>query len=1001
MEQFIPGQRWISHAEIQLGLGIIIETDHRTVTIRFEAGDETRTYSQQNAPLTRVIYDQGESVKTSDGDSIEIINVSETDGIVNYSGINSCAQTVTINESQLDHFIQLNRPIERLFNGQIDKNRWFELRYKTLQHLSQLSHSELSGLTSCRTSLIPHQLFIAHEVANRYAPRVLLADEVGLGKTIEAGLIIHHQLLNERANRVLIIVPESLTHQWLVEMVRRFNLMFSIFDEPRCQAMSDEDNLFLSEQKVLCSLEFLAQNNSYYQQALEGEWDLLVVDEAHHLQWTPENSSDEYQVIEQLAKRIKGILLLTATPEQLGIESHFARLRLLDPDRFSDLEPFIAEEQGYRPIAHAMEALLSNQPFDESVRQTLKEVLKEEHSLDKWHTDKQSIIKHMLDRHGTGRVLFRNTRTAVTGFPGRKVFAHPQKTPEQYLQCLKHFTQHFLRTNLKSELRSGLIQELEFEDNSQNAFSNLVLFPELLYQIVARHFDFVQDWQQIDPRVRWLGEWLSEIRQVKSNPAENKTLVITANAHTAKTLADSLKHQWGLYAAVFHEDLNLLERDRAAAFFADPDHGAPVLICSEIGSEGRNFQFAHQMVLFDLPINPDLLEQRIGRLDRIGQSQTIEIHIPYLENTAQAILYQWYHEGLNAFEQTCPGGHTIFEQQQTRLQEQMLKEQLMHPFSLSKETPQLCCQSFSEFILQTQKLHQQLNHALQAGRDKLLEYNSCRQPEADRLKTLAEQSDKDATLSDYMDDLFDAFGVEHSEHSDQCFIISPGEHMINQFPGLADDGMTITYDRAIALANEDMQFFTWDHPMVKSAMEMIHSSEMGNTTMTTLASSELNVRLSPGTLLLECLFVVETTAHEILQANRYLPPTTIRIVIDERGNEYTDNIAHNMIDTLTTETINTQTAQQIVKVKQETLQQLLARAENLCNAQTPEIIQSARKSSQQTLVNEIDRLRVLAQVNPNIREEEIDFFTQQLQSLDTIFDSVRPRLDALRIIVIT
>ncbi|MCN4145028.1 MAG: hypothetical protein LC437_08390 [Thiohalomonas sp.] len=140
----------------------------------------------------------------------------------------------------------------------------------------------MSGLTGCRTSLIAHQLYIAHEVANRYAPRVLLADEVGLAKTIEAGLILYHQLLNEQAQRVLIIVAENLMDQWLVEMLRRFNLRFSIFDKQRCQAINGDENdskrrssadsnPFLSEQLVLCTLEFLAPNDNYYQQALQGE----------------------------------------------------------------------------------------------------------------------------------------------------------------------------------------------------------------------------------------------------------------------------------------------------------------------------------------------------------------------------------------------------------------------------------------------------------------------------------------------------------------------------------------------------------------------------------------------------------------------------------------------------------------------------------------------------------------------------------------------------------
>ena len=142
----------------------------------------------------------------------------------------------------------------------------------------------------------------------------------------------------------------------------------------------------------------------------------------------------------------------------------------------------------------------------------------------------------------------------------------------------------------------------------------------------------------------------------------DKVLVIAASAETALDIAWHLKNRNGIHAAVFHEGLSIVERDRAAAFFADKETGTQVLVCSEIGSEGRNFQFAHHLVLFDLPLNPDLLEQRIGRLDRIGQNQTIQIHVPYFENTAQQVMIRWYHEALSAFEHTCPAGYSVFVQ---------------------------------------------------------------------------------------------------------------------------------------------------------------------------------------------------------------------------------------------------------------------------------------------------------------------------------------------------
>jgi len=990
VEEFIPGQRWISNAELQLGLGTLIETDHRSITINFIASSETRTYAKQNAPLTRVIYDEGEQVKSVEGFSIEITRVTDLNGLIIYSGKDAEGQSITLEETQLDHFIQLNRPAERLFIGQIDKNHWFDLRYQTLKKINQLTHDELSGLTGCRTSLIAHQLYIAHEVANRYAPRVLLADEVGLGKTIEAGLILHHQLLNERAQRVLIIVPESLLHQWLVEMLRRFNLMFSIFDEQRCQAGSvdengsDQENTdpgvnnpFLSEQLVLCSQEFLAKNEQYYQQALNGEWDLLVVDEAHHLQWTAEKSSRDYQLIEQLTQKIRGVLLLTATPEQLGIESHFARLRLLDPDRFPDLNSFIAEEKSFQPIAQAMEVLIANQEpdqiLDEKTISIVKEFLPEEDNISK--TSRQELIEHMLDRHGTGRVLFRNTRATIKGFPERKVIAHPQSLPDEYTKVLRQFNESLLTDNTHS--------------SESDNFSNLVLFPELLYQIEADNSQQASAWTQLDPRVQWLAGWLIEQRQLSQNTSDNKTLVIAANASTAIDLANTLKLQFGIYAAVFHEGMSLIERDRASAFFADSENGTPVLICSEIGSEGRNFQFAHQMVLFDLPLNPDLLEQRIGRLDRIGQTENIKIHVPYLKNTAQELLFHWYHRGLNAFEHTCPAGHNVFTQVQTQLHHSLMSINAGNDDS----------NTTSALIQHSQSLHQELNKALHEGRDRLLEYNSCRQPEAEQLKLLAEKNSSHNELLHYMEALFDAFGIEHSEHSEHCYIITPGEHMINQFPGLADDGMTITYDRSIALANEDMQYFTWDHPMVRTAMDMINSSEMGNTAITTLDSSNLQIAIQPGSLLLECVFILETSAHQTLQADRYLPTTSIRILVDERGQDLTKVIRNNEI--IATEAIKKKIARQIVKVKEQALREMIKQAEHQCQKQTPQLLQSAREASQQTLVNEIDRLRALAQINPNIREEEIDFYTQQLKSLDSIFNTVSPRLDSLRTIIVT
>jgi ATP-dependent helicase HepA len=692
MQDFTIGQRWVSAGELQLGIGMVIEVEHRTVSIIFPATGEVRVYAKQTAPLSRVSFSEGDVIRDQDDRELRVVSVEENRGLRVYRCVDAEGTELRLPEGKLSNFLQLNQPLQRLLNGQIDYNKWFELRARTRKIASLLAGSDLQGLTGCRTSLIDHQLYIAHEVANRHAPRVLLADEVGLGKTIEAGLILHQQLLTERAHRVLIVVPESLQHQWLLEMMRRFNLMFSIFDERRCAAIDAEhadsdglENPFHTEQLVLCSLEFLREHPGRHAQALAGEWDMLIVDEAHHLVWDEQRPSVEYRMIEQLAQITPSVLLLTATPEQLGKASHFARLRLLDPDRFSDLARFIEEETHYREIADLVEALLRHQPLDEAQQKLLESTLVEgdnrtwleridDADPDVAEAAREHLVDHLLDRHGVGRVLFRNTRHAVQGFPGRELHAALLPCPDIYRE---------------------LYEELALDADGEADDPQWLLSPEIVLKALSGESD---RWTGIDPRVGWLTDFLRAHR-------DDKVLVICSSAHTALDLAAVLKRDHGLPVGAFHEGLSLIERDRAAAWFADREQGAQALICSEIGSEGRNFQFAHQLVLFDLPWNPDLLEQRIGRLDRIGQLETIRIHVPCLSNTAQQVMMTWLHEALDAFEQTCPAGHSVFAQQREELLQALRQPQQDH----------------EAFIRRSAELHRRLNDQMQQGRDRLLE----------------------------------------------------------------------------------------------------------------------------------------------------------------------------------------------------------------------------------------------------------------------------------------
>jgi len=509
MNDFIPGQRWISNTESELGLGMILEVEFNRVTVLFLATGDRRVYARDNAPLTRVRFNPGDAIESTDFSKIIIEQVQEHQGLLTYIGLDEDGQLQQIDEMELNHHIQFNKPQDRLFTGQFDPTAWYQLRYQTWQRQQQHQQSPVKGLQGARAALIPHQLYIAHQSANRPAPRVMLADEVGLGKTIEAGLIIQHRLINNLSRRVLILVPDSLLHQWLVEMRRRFNLRFSIFDESRCQACEDE-NPFLTEQLVLASQGFFAHFPQRQQQALEAGWDLVVVDEAHHLEWSETAPSGDYLFVEQLALATAGLILLTATPEQLGKESHFARLRLLDPDRFYQFQQFVEDEQQFEPVAELARALINSVKLDALQLQRLQQLLQNDNVdtlLQQVNDDTSSardeLIKLLLDHHGTGRILFRNSRQTVQGFPDRQRHAYP----------------------------------LHGDETTDLAHS---------------------------PYLLWLVDFLKGL-------GDEKVLLICKHAATVIQLEQLLRQHMGHTAAMFHEGMNIIERDRAAAFFADDE----------------------------------------------------------------------------------------------------------------------------------------------------------------------------------------------------------------------------------------------------------------------------------------------------------------------------------------------------------------------------------------------------------------------------------------------
>ncbi|MES2623943.1 MAG: RNA polymerase-associated protein RapA [Pseudomonadota bacterium] len=955
MTVFVPGQRFISEAEPELGLGQIVEVSGRNITVEFQAAATTRLYAIANAPLTRIRFDAGDKVQDRKGTHCTVLAVNEKAGLLQYevNGTNPNTSRL-LPETELFPHLSLSQPLKRLLVGQVENLSWYQLRLAALKVLAFIESSPLLGLCSGRTELLPHQLYIAHTVATRPAPRVLLSDEVGLGKTIEACLILQQQLLSGLANRVLILVPDSLVHQWLVELLRRFNLRFTILDHERCVAITEVNpvNPFETEQHVLCSRDLLRLHPEWRQAALAAGWDLLIVDEAHHL-LVQESAESEpaagiYEIVRSFAEVVPGLLLLTATPDQLGLQSHFGLLQLLDSQRFHNFDSFVAEQQHYIEVASLLDQLVNIGSLSQAERATLitrllafasddqlKSMLQElaaETTQDLVEKKAREVLDALLDRHGTGRIVYRNSRRNISGFPERKLHTYPLQLPALY-------------ETSASQLNPE--QEVTFKTT----------------------------WLKDDPRVEWLNELLKENRQ-------QKFLLICQRRATAQALEEFMRLNRGVRSAVFHEGLSLIERDRAAAYFAEHEAGAQLLVCSEIGSEGRNFQFSQNLVLFDLPRNPDLLEQRIGRLDRIGQHHTVNIHLPYFAGTSQEVLMQFFANSLEIFARPNPVAAQV-----CKLLEQELEQTMQQPGELELR---------AKLLAHSKQLNEELLREHVLGRDRLLELNSCRPAIAQSLLQQVTELEHQDSPAAFLQQVFASYGLDSEENTNHTWSVMPGDDMlIESFPQIPDDGMTFTLDRQLALVRDDVPFVNWLHPLVLQSLDMILQDNHGKCCVGTLRDK----RLVSGSLVLESIYRVNVSAPPRLQAKRFFPTSTLRTVVDSQKRSLGKALPAEFLDSRM-QTMDKTEVSNLVTDKKAVLQLLSKLSQQVAEKLLPDLCTSHTGAMQARLDTEIQRLQALKAVNPQVQDNEIIYLQQQRENLTQAFASARLQLEALRLFIV-
>ena len=937
---FVPGQRWISTAEPELGLGTVLRVEGRGVQVLFAKAGVLRPYAVDSAPLVRAEFRAGQRV-SGKGIAFLVERVEVKDDLLIYRG-----EGRELHEGQLDDEQSVSQADDRLIGGRTDPVARFDLRLEGLQRRAEARRSAAWGLGAARIGLVPHQLRVAGIAASRRPPRVLLADEVGLGKTIEAGMILARQLATGRAQRVLVLLPDTLVYQWFVELRRRFNLSFAIYDEERCEALElngDASNPFEDEQLVIADFGFLEQNPKRAEQLLQAPWDLLVVDEAHHLAWAPEAASPRYTLVERLAAATPGVILLTATPEQLGRSGHFARLRLLDPQRYHDLAGYLAEADTFQELSRIADRLIGGEPLGEPQIARLREAFAGDDALLARLADTakaenaRELIAALIDRHGTGRVMFRNRRAGIGGFPRRVPVWHVLDGG-----------------SLSADGRQALLAE--FHADIQQP-------PPVL------ELDYAAD-----PRVDAL------VALLEAHP-QDKFLLICRSQAKVLALEEALRTKSGVGVARFHEGLGIVQRDRNAAYFAQPD-GARLLICSEIGSEGRNFQFAHRLVLWDLPLDPDLLEQRIGRLDRIGQKHDISIHILAVADSAQHVLARWYDEGVEAFRVSPADGRELLR----RYGEPLARLADEHARGDDNRDQEL-----DALLAETRASHEEMAALIREGRDHLLELAASRDLHADELQQAFSRQDSDPGRDEFIQRLLEQFGIHAEELGSGVLLLDPQYLSTDALPGFAEGPQSVTFARDVALAREDLPLLRLDHPMVGGALDLVLSGEEGN------AAFMVDDALPPRTALLQAVFLLECVADRRLDAERFLPTQPILVTVDtrlaERAGFQPSDIALRKAADRNIE------VPRYRKFLAKLVPPMLEKAESIAGERAKGSIDAAVADATATLDAELSRLLALRTVNPAISETEVAAVAGERTALLDALPQSRLRLDAVRFVV--
>ena len=743
--------------------------------------------------------------------------------------------------ANLPHIEKCDSVADTISEGEFDPPLHYDLRKRATELDLAYKHDRFLSITSSQIEIEPYQIKAAHDILSSYDHRYLIGDEVGLGKTIEAGIVIEELVARDRADRVLIVSPAPLTTQWQDEMRDKFGRDYVVYDRGFVEATRQahpNKNVWEQEDHVITSIDF-AKQEDMLEPLKNTEWDMAVFDEAHHL--TARRKPDgvdkvqRFRVGEAVAENTDGLLFLTGTPHKGKSDQFYFMVDLLDPYRFTDehditpeklddlmirrLKSDMVEKDGTPmfPEKNIQSLPVDFTPQERELYENVTEYIREHYNVAKQEGRQatgfaMAIYQKRLvsSMHAIRKSLEKRVRTIQNDAIKEDISGEMQDLIDQYSTDPASLT-----AKKKQEVEEEL-QRLTLSTDPERVERELEVVKDLREQ--AEELD-------VDSKAERLEKF---VEGVLAEDLDEKILIFTEYTDTLEYLRDEVLNDHDI--AQIHGDV---DHDRRRAEQKKFEEEANIMLATDAAQEGINLQFAHIMVNYDLPWNPNRIDQRMGRLHRYGQENTVQIHNLFVRNTRENEILELLMDRVDQIESDLGMSSDVVGM---ILEDFDLEGTIMN--AVHEDS------SVEEVVEDIEEVVEEQKEALETVENKfLIREHFDPQEIHDLIDESKEKAISESDIKTLLQEFFDEFGGEikgvrpgpSREEGDAYRLEVPDVVAGGDVRNAYD---MVTFTREVAVKNDEVDFLALDHPLVQSVIKYCLDEERVSGKSTALVTNQ-------------------------------------------------------------------------------------------------------------------------------------------------------------------